>query len=107
MAAADEGTQETVDLAPEPIPLPPQPVERTPEPVERTPEPVNRTPELVRQEIEAERERLVAAVAELRGDLDRAKKKVTALKSKLPAAAVVGVGIGATMRYLTRRRHRR
>jgi hypothetical protein len=110
MAAADKGTTETVDLTPETVVLTPETVVLTPEtvnPIPETanlaPEPAERTPEQVRQEIEAEREQLVGALADLRSDVDRAANKV---KSRLPAAVVVGVGIGATMHYLARRRRR-
>jgi predicted nucleic acid-binding Zn-ribbon protein len=68
--------------------------------------PTNRTTEQIRQDIEAERERRMGAVALLRSDVDRAAKKAAELKAKLPAAVVVAAGIGATMRYLARRRHR-
>ena len=78
-----------------------------PEAANRAPKAVNRTPEQVRQEIEAERERLMGAVALLRSDVEKAKKKAAEVKSKVPAGLVVAVGIGATMRYLARRHHRR
>jgi len=69
-----------------------------------TPNP--RTQEQVQKEIEAERERLAGAVEHLRSDLGEAANAVGKLKSRLPLGVAVAGGIGATMRYLTRRRRR-
>lgn len=66
----------------------------------------NRTPEQVRQDIEAERDRLTGAVAQLRGDLGKAKTRAANVKAKLPVGFALAGGIGATMRYFARRRRR-
>ncbi len=66
-----------------------------------------RTTDEVRREIEAEREELASAVEELREAAD----VTTILRSKLPALAAGGAGlgfflaggVGATMRLLARR----
>jgi F0F1-type ATP synthase membrane subunit b/b' len=100
MTAPDKSTPEADSGTPEAV-------DSTPEAVDRTPKAADRTPEQVRQEIEAERERLLGAIADLRSDVDQAAKKAAELKSKVSAGLVVAVGIGATMRYLARRHHRR
>jgi hypothetical protein len=69
--------------------------------------PKTRTPEQVRKEIEAEREQLAGAVGQLRSDLGKAASAAAKVKSRLPIGVALAGGVGATMRYLGRRRRRR
>ena len=71
----------------------------------------NRTPEQIRRDLEAEREQLADAVEHLRDSIGSAANVGGKLKAKLPAAAagaaslgfVLAGGVGATMRYFSRR----
>jgi hypothetical protein len=69
--------------------------------------PARRTPEQVRSDIGAERERLTSAVAELRRTLGDAADLAAKVKARLPlvagAASAAGLGLGATIRLITRR----
>ncbi len=70
-----------------------------------------RTPERIRADIENEREQLADAVEHLRVSIGDAANVTGRLKAKLPVAAagaasagfVLAGGIGATMRYFSRR----
>lgn len=72
----------------------------------------HRTPDQVRHEIEAEREQLAGAVDHLRDEIRGATDIGAKVRSKLPvvtagalaAGFVVAGGIGATMRFIGRRR---
>jgi hypothetical protein len=71
----------------------------------------DRTPDQIRADLEAEREQLAEAVEHLRDSIGSAADIGGKLKEKLPVAAagaatvgfVLAGGIGATMRYFSRR----
>jgi hypothetical protein len=71
-----------------------------------------RSPDAVRRDIEAERTRLAASVDALRDEVGRVADVGSKLRAQLPAIAagafgagfVLAGGIGATMRYVFRRR---
>ena len=64
---------------------------------------MTRTQEQIQADLETEREQLAASVEQLRGSLKLRPRLPSLVVGAVAAGFVLGGGVGATLRYLTRR----